>query len=160
MSASKPRRSVERVRAALLAAGHPDGIVEVPAGARTAADAAAAIGCDVAQIVKSLIFRAGDQPVLVLASGASRVDLDKLGALLGDPVVRADPGWVRDTTGFTVGGVAPVGFPTQPVTVLDADLMRLDPLWAAAGSPEHVFRTSADALLRLTGARVTDVRQA
>jgi prolyl-tRNA editing enzyme YbaK/EbsC (Cys-tRNA(Pro) deacylase) len=160
MSASKARRSVERVRAALLAAGHPDSIVEVAATARTAADAAAAIGCEVAQIVKSLIFRAGDQPVLVLASGASRVDVDKLGALLGSPVVRADPGWVRDTTGFTVGGVAPVGFATQPVTLLDADLMQLDPLWAAAGSPEHVFRTTADALLHLTGARVTDVRQA
>jgi prolyl-tRNA editing enzyme YbaK/EbsC (Cys-tRNA(Pro) deacylase) len=160
MSASKPRRSVERVRAALLAAGHPDSIVEVPAGAHTAADAAAAIGCDVAQIVKSLIFRAGDRPVLVLASGANRVDLDKLAALLGEPVVRADPGWVREATGFTVGGVAPVGFATPPAAILDADLTRLDPLWAAAGSPEHVFRTSADALLRLTGARVSDVRLA
>jgi prolyl-tRNA editing enzyme YbaK/EbsC (Cys-tRNA(Pro) deacylase) len=160
MSASKPRRSVERVRAALLAAGHPDTIVEVPASARTAADAAATVGCDVAQIVKSLIFRTGDQPVLVLASGINRVDLEKLAPLLGRSVVRADPGWVREVTGFTVGGVAPVGFPTQPLTFLDSDLIHLNPLWAAAGSPEHVFRTDAAALLRLTGAQVTNVRQA
>ncbi len=159
MSAAKPRRSVERVRAALFAAGHEASIVETPSGARTAADAAAAVGCEVAQIVKSLIFRAGDDPVLVLASGANRVDLDKLSALLGAPVARANPGWVREATGFTVGGVAPVGFPRQPLTLLDADLVALDPLWAAAGSPEHVFRTGAAALIALTGARVADLRQ-
>jgi prolyl-tRNA editing enzyme YbaK/EbsC (Cys-tRNA(Pro) deacylase) len=159
MSAPKPRRSVERVRAALLAAGHPDSIVETPAGARTAADAAAAVGCEVAQIVKSLIFRSGDRPVLVLASGANRVDLDKLSRMVGRTAVRADPAWVRQATGFTVGGVAPLGAPVQPLTLLDADLLPLDPLWAAAGSPEHVFRTSAAELLRLTGARVADLRQ-
>lgn len=159
MSASKPRRAVERVRAHLLSAGHPDSIVTVPAGAHTAADAAAAVGCELAQIVKSLIFRHGDRPVLLLASGANRVDPDKLAALLGGPVARADPGWVRDMTGFTVGGVAPLGFPTQPTTLLDADLLPLDPLWAAAGSPEHVFRTSASELTRITGARVVDLRQ-
>lgn len=159
MSTPKPRRSVERVRAALLAAGHPDTIAEVPAGSRTAADAAAGLGCDVAQIVKSLIFRAGDRPALVLASGANQVDLSKLAALLGEPAVRADPGWVREATGFTVGGVAPVGFERQPAAVLDADLTRLDPLWAAAGSPEHVFRTSAEWLLRLTAAQVAEIRQ-
>lgn len=159
MSASKPRRTVERVRAALLAAGHPDTIVTVPAGAHTAVDAAAAVGCELAQIVKSLIFRHRDQPVLVLASGANRVDPDKLAALLGGPVVRADPGWVREMTGFTVGGVAPVGFPAQPSTLVDADLLPLDPLWAAAGSPEHVFRTTAAGLVRITGARIAELRQ-
>ena len=160
MSASKPRRAVERVRAALLAAGHPDTIVSVPSGAHTAADAAAAVGCELAQIVKSLIFRHADRPVLVLASGAHRVDPEKLAALLGGPVVRADPGWVRETTGFTVGGVAPVGFPAPPPALLDAALMALDPLWAAAGSAEHVFRTSAGELARITGARIAEVRQA
>lgn len=159
MSAPKPHRSVERVRAALLAAGHPDSIVEVAAGARTAADAAAAVGCEVAQIVKSLIFRARDRPVLVLASGANRADPAKLAALLGEPVVRADPGWVRQTTGFTVGGVAPVGFAAPPLAILDADLTRLDPVWAAAGSPEHVFRTTAEWLRRLTGAHAAEIRE-
>jgi prolyl-tRNA editing enzyme YbaK/EbsC (Cys-tRNA(Pro) deacylase) len=117
-------------------------------------------GCEVGQIVKSLIFQADDQPVLVLASGANRVDLAKVAALLGMPVVRADPALVREMTGFTVGGVAPVGYATQPHALLDADLAGRDPLWAAAGSPEHVFRTSAEALLRLTGARVADIREA
>ena|SRR5579875_3057657 len=159
MSARKSRRAVERVRAALLAAGHPDSIIETAAGARTAADAAAAVGCEVAQIVKSLIFRAGEQPVLVLASGANRVDLDKLAKLVGEPVERADPGWVREATGFTVGGVAPVGYATQPLTLLDADLVSLDPLWAAAGSPEHVFRTGSAALIGLTAARIADLKQ-
>ena len=153
-------RSVERVRAALLAGGHADTIALAPAGARTAADAAAAMGCDVAQIVKSLIFRSRERPVLVLASGANRVDLDKVAAVLGTPVVRADPAAVRAMTGFSVGGVAPVGYATPPLALMDADLLRLDPLWAAAGSPEHVFRTSAEALLRLTGARVAELRQA
>lgn len=159
MRAPKPRRAVERVRAALIAAGHLDTIITTPAGAHTATDAAAAVGCDVAQIVKSLIFRAGDRPILVLASGANRVDLDKLSRMAGEQVVRADPGWVREATGFTVGGVAPVGAPLQPETFLDADLVALDPLWAAAGSPDHVFRTDAAELLRLTGARVADLRQ-
>jgi prolyl-tRNA editing enzyme YbaK/EbsC (Cys-tRNA(Pro) deacylase) len=156
----KPYRSVERVRAALLAAGHPDTIAVVPAGARTAADAAAAVGCEVAQIVKSLIFRAGDRPVLVLVSGADRVHLGKLAIIIGSPVARADPATVRAMTGFTVGGVASVGHTIRPLAVLDAELLERDPLWAAAGSPEHVFRTSAEALLRLTGARVADIREA
>ena len=159
MSASKPRRAVERVRAALLAAGHPDTIAETSAGARTAADAAATVDCEVAQIVKSLIFRAGDRPVLALVSGANRVEVEKLAGILGEPVVRAKPSWVREATGFTVGGVSPVGAPVQPITFLDADLLVFDPLWAAAGSPEHLFRTSAAELVRLTGARVADLRE-
>src|SRR5438477_12518387 len=123
MSASKPRRAVERVRAALLAADHPDTIVAVPASAHTAADAAAAVGCELAQIVKSLIFRAGGGPVLVLASGANRVDPGKLAGLLGVAVIRPDPATVREMTGFTIGGVAPVGYAAQPPTLIDADLL-------------------------------------
>jgi prolyl-tRNA editing enzyme YbaK/EbsC (Cys-tRNA(Pro) deacylase) len=149
--------SVERVRAALLAAGHPDSIAEFPAGTRSAADAAAAIGCTVAQIAKSLVFRAGDRPVLVLASGAVRVDEVLLAAAIGAPVGRAEGRWVRDVTGFAIGGVAPVGHLVPPVAVLDEGLFALDPLWAAAGSPAHVFRTDAGALLRLTGGIVAAI---
>jgi prolyl-tRNA editing enzyme YbaK/EbsC (Cys-tRNA(Pro) deacylase) len=149
--------SVERVRAALLAAGHPDSIAEFPAGTRSAADAAAAIGCTVAQIAKSLVFRAGDRPVLVLASGAVRVDEARLAAAIGAPVGRAEGRWVRDVTGFAIGGVAPVGHLVPPVAVLDEGLFALDPLWAAAGSPAHVFRTDAGALLRLTGGIVAAI---
>ncbi len=146
--------SVARVRAALRAAGHPDTIVAAPSGARTAQEAARAIGCAVAQIVKSLVFRQGDAPVLVLVSGANRVDPARLAAALGGAVAQASGAFVREKTGFAIGGVAPVGHLTPLRTLIDADLMALDPLWAAAGAPDQVFRTSAGELLRLTGGRV------
>lgn len=155
MSASS---SVERVRAALRAAGHPDTIAAFPEGTRSAADAAAAVGCDVAQIAKSIVFRAGGRAVLVIASGANRVDMGKVAAAIGQPVKRADAAWVRDATGFAIGGVSPVGHLAPPLLLLDADLMALDPVWAAAGSPMHVFRTSPAELLRITGARVAEVK--
>jgi len=152
--------SVERVRAALAAAGHPDTIAAFPAGTRSAAEAAAAVGCDVAQIAKSIVFRAGARAVLVVASGANRVDMGKVGIAIGQPVRRADGGWVRDATGFAIGGVAPVGHLAPPILLLDADLMALGTVWAAAGSPQHVFRTTPADLLRMTGATVADVREA
>ncbi|MBB5689959.1 YbaK/EbsC family protein [Roseomonas alkaliterrae] len=151
--------SVERVRAALLAAGHPDTIAAFPEGTRSAADAAAAVGCDVAQIAKSIVFRAGARAVLVIASGANRVDMAKVAAAIGQPVKRAEGGWVRDTTGFAIGGVSPVGHIAPPIMLLDADLLALDPVWAAAGSPQHVFRTSPAELLRITGARPAEVKE-
>ena len=150
--------SVERVRAALLAAGHPDTITEFPAGTRTAADAAAAVGCEVAQIAKSIVFRAGMRAVVVVTSGANRVDQARAEAALGVRLGRADADWVRATTGFAVGGVAPVGHRAPPLLLLDADLLPLDQVWAAAGSPKHVFRTTPDELLRMTGAKVAGVR--
>jgi prolyl-tRNA editing enzyme YbaK/EbsC (Cys-tRNA(Pro) deacylase) len=156
MSASS---SVERVRAALLAAGHPDTIEAFPEGTRSAADAAAAIGCAVAQIAKSIVFRAGGRAVLVIASGANRVDMGKVAAAIGQPVRRADAAWVRDATGFAIGGVSPMGHLAPPIVLLDADLMALDPVWAAAGSPMHVFRTSPAELLRITGAKVVEVKE-
>ena len=108
--------SVERVRAALLAAGHPDAITEFPEGTRTAADAAAAVGCTVAQIAKSIVLRAGERAVLVITSGANRVDAKKVEAAIGMPVKRADADFVRAATGFAIGGVAPLGSadPTKP----------------------------------------------
>ena len=151
--------SVERVRAALLAAGHPDTIQAFPEGTRSAADAAAAVGCDVAQIAKSIVFRAGARAVLVVASGANRVDMGKVAAAIGQPVKRADGGWVRDTTGFAIGGVSPLGHLAPPILLLDRDLMALDPVWAAAGSPQHVFRTAPADLQRMTGAAVADIRE-
>jgi prolyl-tRNA editing enzyme YbaK/EbsC (Cys-tRNA(Pro) deacylase) len=146
------------VRAALAAAGHPDTITVFPAGTRTAADAAAAVGCDVAQIAKSIVFRAGARPAVIITSGANRVDQAKVEAVLGAKLGRADADWVRLMTGFAVGGVAPLGHLTPPLLLLDEDLMRLDPVWAAAGSPSHVFRTTPAELLRITGAKVAVVR--
>ena len=151
--------SVDRVRAALAAADHPDTIEAFPDGTRSAADAAAAVGCDVAQIAKSIVFRAGARAVLVIASGANRVDMGKVAAAIGQPVKRADGAWVRDTTGFAIGGVSPVGHLAPPILLLDADLMALDPVWAAAGSPRHVFRTTPAELRRITAAVVADIRE-
>jgi prolyl-tRNA editing enzyme YbaK/EbsC (Cys-tRNA(Pro) deacylase) len=152
--------SVERVRAALLAAGHVDTITVCPAGTRTAIDAAAALGCTVAQIAKSIVFRAAQRPAVVITSGVNRVDPARAGAALGVKLARADADWVRTATGFAIGGVAPVGHLTPPLLLLDEDLMRLDPIWAAAGSPSHVFRTTPAELRRITGAAVAMVRQA
>ncbi len=158
MSGSEGIGSVERVRAALLAAGHPDTITAFPAGTRTAADAAAAVGCTVAQIAKSIVFRAGERAALIVTSGANRVDQAKAGALLGVTLARADADWVRAATGFAIGGVAPIGHLTPPLLLLDEDLQALDPIWAAAGSPTHVFRTTAAELHRMTGAAWAMVR--
>ena len=151
--------SVDRVAAALRAAGHDDTIVEFPAGTRTAADAAAAIGCEVAQIAKSLVFRAEDRPVVVIASGVNRVSIKKLETLLGYKISRADADWVRSVTGFAIGGVAPVGHETAPIVLLDEDLLSLDPVWAAAGSPSHVFKTTAKSLADMAQARIAEIKE-
>ena len=151
--------AVSRVRAALLAHGHPDTIQAFPSGTRTAADAAAAVGCAVAQIAKSIVFRTGEQAVVVVASGVNRVDPVRAGAALGAMLGLADAAFVRAATGFAIGGVAPVGLQSPALLLLDEDLLALDPLWAAAGSPQHVFRTTAAELARMTGARTAAVRQ-
>jgi prolyl-tRNA editing enzyme YbaK/EbsC (Cys-tRNA(Pro) deacylase) len=152
--------SVERVRAALLAAGHPDTITVFPDGTRTAIDAANAVGCTVAQIAKSIVFRAGERAAVVVTSGANRVDAKKASAALGVPLSRADADWVRLSTGFAIGGVAPIGHLAPPLLLLDQDLLALDPIWAAAGSPRHVFRTTPNELRRLTAALVADIKAA
>jgi prolyl-tRNA editing enzyme YbaK/EbsC (Cys-tRNA(Pro) deacylase) len=152
--------SVERVRGALLAAGHADTIQAFPEGTRSAADAAAAVGCEVAQIAKSIIFRGGDRAVLVIASGANRVDMAKVAAATGLKVKRADGNWVRDISGFAIGGVAPLGHLTPPVVLVDEDLFALEKVWAAAGSPMHVFATTPAELLRVSGGQRADVREA
>lgn len=150
--------SVERVRSALIAAGHADTIAVFPDGTRTAEDAAKAVGCTAAQIAKSIVLRAGGRVVLAIASGANRVDVAKVSACLGEPVKPADGRWVRDNTGFAIGGVAPVGHLSPPRIFIDADLLALDPIWAAAGSPRHVFCTSAAELIRLTGGEPADIK--
>jgi prolyl-tRNA editing enzyme YbaK/EbsC (Cys-tRNA(Pro) deacylase) len=147
--------SVARVRAALLAAGHADTIAAFPAGAHTAADAAAAIGCDVAQIAKTIVFRSGDQAMV--ASGAMRVDMARAALAFGVKLSRADATFVREHTGFAIGGVSPVALQAGCRVILDESLSALDPVWAAAGSPLHVFRTTPDWLARLTGAAFSDV---
>jgi prolyl-tRNA editing enzyme YbaK/EbsC (Cys-tRNA(Pro) deacylase) len=154
---------VARVAAALRRAGHPDAILAFGEGTHTAADAAAAIGCTLAQIAKTVVFRArrpegSDVPVLIIISGSERVDRAKAEAALGSPLKRADPAWVADASGFAVGGVSPVGVVGPALFVIDDGLLSIDPIWVAAGSANHVFRTDVGWLRRLTGGIVADVR--
>lgn len=153
--------SVARVRAALVGAGHRDTIRAFPEGTRTAEDAARAVGCDVAAIAKSLVFRArgSARPVLVIASGADRVDLARVAEEAGGAIERADGRWVREVTGFAIGGVSPLAHLTPPMVLVDAAVMRLDRVWAAAGSPAHVFETTPQQLLALSAGRVADVAE-
>ncbi|WP_294179059.1 YbaK/EbsC family protein [uncultured Schumannella sp.] len=123
----------------------------------TAAQAAAAIGCDVAAIVKSLVFVADDQPLLVLVSGPRRVDTDALGARLGATIGKADAAMVKSATGFSIGGVPPFGHPKPLRTVVDEGLLELDELWAAAGSANSVFPITPTRLVELSAAQVLRV---
>jgi len=154
--------SVERVRAALAALGLATEIKEFDASTRTSADAAAAIGCAVAQIAKSLVFRAKDsnRAILVIASGINRVDEKKLAALLGEKIGKADADFVRSETGFAIGGVAPVGHAGQLTIFIDEDLGQHAEIWAAAGAPNAVFRLTPDELLQITGGRYADLKTA
>jgi prolyl-tRNA editing enzyme YbaK/EbsC (Cys-tRNA(Pro) deacylase) len=143
--------AVDRVVAALARAGVDPEIREFPEGTRTATEAAAAVGCEVGQICKSLVFRVGGDPLLVIASGANRVDEARFGA------TKPDAAFVRETTGFAIGGVPPVGHDRPIDTVIDEDLLRYDVVWAAAGTPRAVFAIAPDALVAACGGRVARV---
>lgn len=134
-------------------------VLEFDASTRTAADAAAAIGCEVAQIAKSIIFKAAEsgRAVLVITSGVNRVDEKKIRALVGEKIERADADFVRERTGFAIGGVPPVGHATPPLVFIDQDLRNYPTLWAAGGTPNAVFEVGFDSLAALSGAKVADV---
>ena len=133
-------------------------VLEFEESTHSSAEAAAAVGCDVAQIAKSMMFRSADgRPVLVMASGANRVDDKKVAALLGQKIKRAEADYVLAHTGTAPGGVSPVGHVTAPAIFLDQDLRRHETIWAAAGSPNAVFALSPADLVRLTGAGFTDI---
>jgi prolyl-tRNA editing enzyme YbaK/EbsC (Cys-tRNA(Pro) deacylase) len=134
-------------------------VVEFDESTKTAADAAMAVGCDVAQIAKSIIFRAADtgRAVLVITSGINRVDEKKIRALLGEKVERADAEFVRERTGFAIGGVPPVGHETPSVVFVDEDLKQYPTLWAAGGTPNAVYETGFEALVAMAGGTVADV---
>jgi prolyl-tRNA editing enzyme YbaK/EbsC (Cys-tRNA(Pro) deacylase) len=154
--------SAARVQAALTAAGLGSRVRELPASTRTAVEAAAAVGCTVAQIVKSLVFRTVEsgRAVLVLASGTNRVDENRLAELLGERVAKADAPFVREQTGYAIGGVPPVAHAQALETLIDADLFGHAELWAAAGTPQAVFPLTPAELLRLAHGRVAEVKTA
>ena len=145
-------RATTRVQAALHAAGIDARVVELPQSTRTAAEAAQACGCEVAQIVKSLVFRDGHgEAVLVLTSGTNRVNEKRLG------LEKASADFVREKTGYAIGGIPPVGHMTPLLTLIDEDLLRFERIWAAAGTPNAVFELSPADLGRMTGGTVMRV---
>jgi prolyl-tRNA editing enzyme YbaK/EbsC (Cys-tRNA(Pro) deacylase) len=151
--------SARKVQDALTALGFSMQVVELPASTRTAVEAAQAVGCQVGQIVKSLIFKGRDSgsPILILASGANRVDLEKAAEALGEALDKADADFVRLHTGFAIGGVPPLGHVEALSTLIDADLLQYPEVWAAAGTPNAVFRLSSSDLERITGGRVVKI---
>lgn len=152
--------SAQKVQQALTALGLQLQVVELPASTRTAVEAAQAIGCQVGQIVKSLVFKAkrSQRPILVVASGSNRVNEKAVEAMLGEPLGKADADFVRQHTGFVIGGVPPVGHAEALETFVDEDLLQYDEIWAAAGTPNAVFRLKPADLLSMTRGRVIDIK--
>jgi prolyl-tRNA editing enzyme YbaK/EbsC (Cys-tRNA(Pro) deacylase) len=150
----------DRFLVAARALGLEPDVRRFPEGTRTADQAARAIGCDVAQIVKSLVFMADDRPVLALTSGANRVDTDRLAALCGASVVRrATPDEVRAATGFAVGGTPPFGHSSAVRAFVDRDLLAFDEVWAGTGIPDGVFPLSPSDLVRVAEATIADLAE-
>jgi prolyl-tRNA editing enzyme YbaK/EbsC (Cys-tRNA(Pro) deacylase) len=155
------KKAAQRVQAALTERGYGEcQVLELSDSTRTAQEAAEAVGCTLEQIVKSLIFEGVESgnPILVLASGANRVNEETLAKLAGEPIRRAHPDFVRQRTGFAVGGVPPLGHdePLQPF--IDEDLLQYEDVWAAAGTPHAVFRLKSADLQTLTGGRVVGIK--
>jgi len=149
-----------RVEAALRAAGLQPEVIQLLESARTAVDAAAACGVGVGQIVKSLVFLAGEEPILVLVSGVNQADERRLGVITGRPVRRADADAVRAATGFAIGGVPPLGHRRPLRVIIDRDLLGHSRLIAAAGTPHAVFPLTPEELCRLTSGEIHEVKRA
>ena len=153
-------QSAQKVQAALQDMGLSLQVVELPGSTRTAIDAAQAVGCQVEQIVKSLIFKSkhSERPILVLASGPNRVDERRIEVLIGEPLGKADADFVRIHTGFVIGGVPPIAHIEKFETFIDEDLLSYQELWAAAGTPHAVFRLSPLDLVKMTEGKVVKIK--
>jgi Cys-tRNA(Pro) deacylase len=140
--------------------GIPFEVREFPEGTRTSRDAANALGCDIGQIAKSIVFSCNGQAILVIASGPNRVDTVKIEMEIGDgPVEMMAPDEVKRATGFVIGGVPPLGHKTELRKFIDEDLLKYDVLWTAAGTPRSVFSIRTQDLVRITGGKVMDVKE-
>jgi len=153
--------AARRVQEILVEKGIGGRVRVMPDSTRSAAEAAEAIGTDVARIAKSIVFRAREsgRAVLVVTSGENRVDEQKVATLTGETIGKADADFVRERTGFAIGGVAPVGHSEPPIILIDRDLVALGDIWAAAGTPFAVFPLTAEELVRATGGTVADIRK-
>jgi prolyl-tRNA editing enzyme YbaK/EbsC (Cys-tRNA(Pro) deacylase) len=153
--------SARKVQEALAARGFSNEVVELPSSTRTAAEAAAAVGCEVGQIVKSLVFRGrqSGRAVLVVASGSHRVDEGAVGTVLGEDIDKASADFVREQSGFAIGGVPPLGHARELVTIVDEELLRHERIWAAAGHPHAMFPLTPAELVAMTGGKVARIGQ-
>jgi Cys-tRNA(Pro) deacylase len=152
--------SVQKVQDALNALGYNYEIIEFEESTRTALEAAERVGCDVGQIVKSLIFqgKTSEKPILILTSGANQVDVKRMKAQADEKIGRADPAFVREWTGYAIGGIPPLGHLNPMDTYIDEDLLQYEKVWAAAGTPNAVFEMDADQLEKMTGGKVVPVK--
>ena len=152
--------SVQKVQDAIKGLGFSIEVVELEATTRTSADAAQAVGCNVGQIAKSLIFQGkiSHRPILVIASGSNRVNEKRIAEMISESIGKADADFVRQHTGFAIGGVPPVGHLEKLEIFIDEDLLKHEEIWAAAGSPHAVFRLAPSDLIKMTGGRVTSVK--
>jgi prolyl-tRNA editing enzyme YbaK/EbsC (Cys-tRNA(Pro) deacylase) len=151
------KQAIERFTEAARANGIEPAVRRFPEGTKTAEDAARAIGCEVGQIVKSLVFTAGGRPVIALVSGANRLDPGRLAVLTGGETGKADAETVREATGYSIGGVPPFGHTRELRVFMDRDLERYPVVWAAAGRPDSVFAIAPDRLARLSRATVAEL---
>lgn len=154
-------KSAQSVQNALSKKGLTFEVIELSSSTRTANDAAASIGCEVAQIVKSILFRLekSNQPVLVLVSGINRVDEKIITKLLGEKINKADANYAREITGFAIGGIPPVGHKQEIQHIfIDEDLLKFDKLWAAAGTPNAVFSLHSSDIEKLTGGNIISIK--
>jgi prolyl-tRNA editing enzyme YbaK/EbsC (Cys-tRNA(Pro) deacylase) len=152
--------SVQKVQDTLKTLGFSNEVVELQATTRTSAEAAQTIGCQVEQIAKSIIFRRKqtDKPVLVIASGPNRVNERRIEKLISEPLGKADANFVRQKTGFVIGGVPPIGHLEKIEIFIDEDLLNYEEIWAAAGTPNAVFKTTPSDLVKMTGGRVVSIK--
>ena len=150
----------KRIQDALASLGSGLEVIELPHSTRSAAEAAAAIGCTVGQIAKSIVFRTvqAGLPILVIASGANRINEARIAFLIGEPIEKADAGYVREKTGFAIGGIPPVGHAERIRTIIDQDLLGYREIWAAAGNPNAVFRLDPARLPAITGGTLSSIR--
>ncbi len=151
--------SAQKVQDALAELGFSQQVIELPASTRTALDAAQAVGCQVGQIVKSLVFRAlkSDRPILVIASGSNRVNEGAIARQISEPLGKAEASFVRERTGFVIGGVPPLGHLETLETFIDQDLMQYSRIWAAAGTPNAIFELSPENLVPMTGGKLIKI---
>ena len=152
--------SSQKIQDILHSLGFNLQVIEFEQTTRTSADAAQAIGCEVGQIAKSLIFkgRQSGKAILIIASGANRVDEKKLKAILGEKVEKPDADFVREQTGFVIGGVPPVGHAQKLETLIDEDLLKFEVIWGAAGTPNAVFKLTPQELVKMTGGKIADIK--